>query len=199
MPLLGNKIKRQNYQGISKMESTPPLTQVEANCDSATPSQPQVLITNPRIAFISGHMNITPLQYSTHYKPRLDSALSLGHHIVIVDASALTYLLAQIDRYPDVRQHITVHVSRPGQLSKFQAMGVRTECSDERCDRREPQKRHLDRDARMTRASDNDILWARSEDEEREFYGEGWRARVSATEMNRLRRVEIEKDSLADG
>ena len=186
------------------MESAPPPTQVEANCDSATPSQPQVLITNPRIAFISGHMDITLLQFSTHYEPRLDSALSLGHHFVIgdakgVDASALTYLLAQSDRYPDVRQHITVHVSRPGQLSKFQAMGVRTECSDERCDRREPRKRHLDRDARMTRASDYDILWTRSENEEREFYGERWRARVSATEMNRLRRVEMEKDSLADG
>ena len=159
------------------MESTPPPTQVEANCDSATPS-PQFLITNPRIAFISGHMDITLLQFSTHYEPRLDSALSLGQHFVIGDANALTYLLAQSDRYPDVRQHITVHVSRPGQLSKVQAMGVRTECSDERCDRREPRKRHLDRDAGMTRASDYDILWARSEDEEREFYGERWRARV---------------------
>ena len=76
---------------------------------------------------------------------------------------------------------------------------MRTECSVERCDRREPQKRHLDRDARMTRASDYDILWARSEDEERECYGERWRPRVSATAMNRLRRVEIEKDSWADG
>lgn len=82
-------------------------------------------------------------------------------------------------------------------LSKFQAMGARTKCSSERCDWREPRKRHLDRGARMTRASDYDICWARSENEEREFYGERWRARVSAIKMNRLRKVEIEKDSLA--
>ena len=70
-------------------------------------------------------------------------------------------------------------------------MGVRTECEYERYDKENPRARHLNRDARMTRASDYDILWARTEDEERELYGERWRPRVSATEMNRLRRLEV--------
>jgi hypothetical protein len=43
----------------------------------------------------------------------------------------------------------------------------------------------------MTRASDYDILWARSEEEARKRYGDKYRTRVSATELNRLRRLEL--------
>ncbi len=170
-------------------------------------SQPPTPTTKPApsrtpTAFISGHMEITPQEFTQHYEPRLHDALALGHHFVIgdakgVDASALAYLLAQEHNYPDVQQRITVHVSRPGQLGRYQAMGVRTVCTTERYDKRDPRARHLNRDAGMTQASDYDILWARTEREEKAMYGGKWRPRVSATELNRLRRLEM--DERADG
>lgn len=49
------------------------------------------------------------------------------------------------------------------------------------------------RDRVMTECSDYDILWVRSEEESKELYGAKYRARISATEMNRLRRVETAK------
>ena len=45
----------------------------------------------------------------------------------------------------------------------------------------------------MTGATDYDILYVRSEDESRQLYGEKYRPRVSATEMNRMRRLELAK------
>lgn len=44
----------------------------------------------------------------------------------------------------------------------------------------------------MTMASDYDILWARTDEEAKLLYGAKWRAdRVSATELNRRRRLEV--------
>ena len=65
-------------------------------------------------------------------------------------------------------------------------------------------QRHLDRDARMTAASDFDILYVRTDEEARGFYGEKWRKRISATEMNRDRRRVVsvrgwERDGEGDG
>ncbi|KAL6718004.1 hypothetical protein ACLMJK_004089 [Lecanora helva] len=154
------------------------------------------VVTKPQIAFISGHMDITPEQFLQHYQPRLDLALSQGHHFVIGDAkgldgTALTYLLEQRGKYPDVHQRITVHASRPGQVRWYQDLGVGVECTPEKYDKKSPRARHLNRDARMTRASDYDILWARTELEEKALYGDKWRPRVSATELNRRRRLEL--------
>ncbi|KAK4902956.1 hypothetical protein LTR49_026974 [Elasticomyces elasticus] len=50
---------------------------------------------------------------------------------------------------------------------------------------------HIVRDTRMTLRSDYDILYVRSDEESRKLYGDKYRARVSATEMNRLRREKI--------
>ena len=50
---------------------------------------------------------------------------------------------------------------------------------------------HLARDARLTEGSDYDILWVRGQEECRVLYGERWRPRVSGTELNRQRRLEI--------
>lgn len=169
---------------------------------SATSSQQALLPetmkvpTRAQVAFISGHMDITPEQFIKHYHDLLDSALAQDHHFVMgdakgVDASALAYLLAQKDIYPNILQRITVHLSRPGQLAMYQAMGVRTVCTSERYDKRNPRARHLNRDVGMTQASDYDILWVRTEAEAKAFYGQKWRARVSGTELNRLRRLEM--------
>lgn len=84
-----------------------------------------------------------------------------------------------------------MRVSRPGQVGTHQTMGLRTECAFERYDIRNPSARHLKRGARITQALDYDIIWARSEADEKTLYGEKWRPRVSAIELNKLRRLEI--------
>lgn len=71
-------------------------------------------------------------------------------------------------------------------------MGVKTVLSEGRYNKRDPRARHLERDRGMTESSDYDILWVRDE-ESRELYGARYRATVSATEMNRSRRVEMGK------
>lgn len=182
------------------MDVVMPQCQAEAMSDTA--NKQDLIISSkpishgPKTAFVSGHMDLTPEQISQHYTPRLDEALAQGHRFVVgdakgVDTSVLTYLLAQKDRYPDIQQRITVHVSRPGQVGRYQVLGVRTECMFEGCDKKDPRARHLNRDGRMTQASNYDILYARTEAEEKVLYGEKWRARISATEMNRLRRLEV--------
>ena len=61
---------------------------------------------------------------------------------------------------------------------------MQTICNWERYNRKDPRARHLNRDAGMTQASDYDILWAITEADEKAWYGQKWRLRVSAMEMN---------------
>lgn len=162
-----------------------------------TASNATSLPSKAPVAFVSGHMDVTPEQFKMHYIPRLNDALSQGHQFIIGDAKgldgmALDYLLAQTADYPNVRENITVHVSRPYQVGKYQSMGVKTICNAERYNKKDPRARHLNRDAGMTRASNYDILWVRSEPEARILYGEKWRPRVSATELNRRERLEMQ-------
>lgn len=146
----------------------------------------------PKIAFISGHIDLVPLQFSTNYIPLIASAISNGHHFVLGDAlgtdhQALSHLLCQPSFDP---RRITVHISRPRNLAKFQAMGVKTFVAEEKYNKNDPKARHVERDKGLTACSDYDILWVRGENESMELYGARYRPRVSATEMNRLRRLE---------
>jgi hypothetical protein len=137
--------------------------------------------SNPRTAMISGHVDISPADFATHYVPAIDLAISRGDRFILGDARgtdmlALNHLLRHAG--PGVKHRITIYPSRPYNVAKFEAMGLTTS-TDSPADalasgattrgkgRRQgdPRARHLQRDTRMTRASDNDILWARSEDE----------------------------------
>ncbi|KAJ7243015.1 hypothetical protein C8J57DRAFT_1366957 [Mycena rebaudengoi] len=51
-------------------------------------------------------------------------------------------------------------------------------------------KGHTERDAAMTAASDYDILRYQTEAECRALYGKKYRARVSGTQLNEIRRQE---------
>ena len=166
--------------------------------------------TSPGTAMISGHTDLPQDLFDKHYIPQLASALKSGANFILgdakgVDEMALTWLLANSE--PDTRGQITVHCSRPYNVPKLETLGVNVildRVSHEsgvaggsrgRGKGRDPgnpnasRQRHLDRDARMTAASDFDILYVRTDEEAREFYGERWRKRVSATEMNRDRRT----------
>ncbi|MCJ1389910.1 hypothetical protein MMC18_002767 [Xylographa bjoerkii] len=144
-------------------------------------------------------MDLTPHQFQAYYHSQLDAALAKGHHFVVgdakgVDADSLDYVLspANRERHPDVAARITVYCSRPRNVHLFEKLGVRVECAEEKHDQKNRRARHLNRDAVMTKASDYDILWARTDAEAKELYGAKWRAdRISATELNRRRRVEV--------
>ena len=169
--------------------------------------------TKPRIAMISGHIDINPADFATHYTPAVELALSRGDSFILGDAQgtdtlALAYLLEHGG--PDIKHRIKVYASRPYNIAKFQGIGLMTSpdppmhaVSSAPSTRRKEKSqedsraRHLQRDARMTRASDYDILWARSEEDARKLYGEKYRTRVSATELNRLRRLEASNEAKA--
>lgn len=164
-------------------------------------------MTSGHTAMISGHTDLPQDLFDKHYIPQLTIALESGANFIIgdakgVDEMALTWLLTHAK--PD---RITVYCSRAYNVSKLEALGVNVildksgaaggggsngkgmnkgrEAGNPNASR----QRHLDRDARMTVASDFDILYVRTDEEARAFYGERWRKRVSATELNRDRRV----------
>jgi len=162
----------------------------------------------PRIAMISGHIDISQADFATYYIPAIDLAISRGDRFILGDAQgtdtlALNYLLQHGG--PVIKHRITIYPSRPYNVAKFEDMGITTSTDPPednavasghsvrgkgRRHGEEARTRHLQRDARMTRASDYDILWTRSEEEARKLYGDKYRSRVSATELNRLRRLE---------
>jgi hypothetical protein len=157
---------------------------------------------------ISGHIDISQADFATYYIPAIDLAISRDDRFILgdvqsTDTLALNYLLQHGGSV--IKHFITIYPSRPYNITKFEAMGVVTSIDPPEDNvvasghsvrgkgRRygeEARTKHLQRDARMTRASDYDILWTRSEEEARKLYGDQYRSRVSATELNRLRRLE---------
>ena len=171
----------------------------------------------PSIALISGHTDLSEADFSRHYRLQLISALDQGHHFILGDAAgadafALTYLLspAVVLAHPDVKERITIYLSRKASIDRLQSQGLKVVPPDDR--RLQAQQtdvvvskkgrdsrrwHHVQRDAAMTTASDYDILYVRTEEESRKLYGAKYRPRVSATELNRLRRIEVDKRKAA--
>ncbi|KAF2429059.1 hypothetical protein EJ08DRAFT_306050 [Tothia fuscella] len=167
----------------------------------------------PKIALISGHIDLTTSELEKHYVPQIDAALQGGHHFVLGDAAgadtlALSYLLSQVlsSSNIDLRSRITMYPSRKHNISKFREQGLRVVLPDDPnlnhertlvvVTKKGPDARryhHIQRDANMTAATDYDILYVRSEEESRNLYGDKYRPRLSATEMNRMRREELAK------
>ena len=173
----------------------------------------------PAVALISGHTDLTPTEFQQHYIPQINKALQDGHHFIFGDAvgadtMALEYLLAPstVSQYPDTKCRLTVYPSRRYNIPKLQNLGLavvppdhrslhveRTVVVVDKTGRDARRYHHIQRDANMTAASDYDILYVRSEEESRKLYGEKYRARVSATEMNRRRREELGRPGGKEG
>ncbi|KAJ6617555.1 hypothetical protein B0H10DRAFT_2218493 [Mycena sp. CBHHK59/15] len=151
---------------------------------SATPETCPAVAAKSQVAFISGPLAPTPTYFVDHYAPRLDAAIAQGHAFVLgpsrgIDALALAYL-----RQHDVPAvHITVYLSqREAALApRLRAQGVAAVVAG---------RGHTERDATMTAASDYDILRYQTEAECRALYGSKYRARVSGTQLNEIRRQE---------
>jgi hypothetical protein len=166
---------------------------------------------SPKIALISGHIDLSIPEFEKHYIPQIDAALQDGHHFVMGDAEgadtlALSYLLSHSLEDIDLKSRITVYPSRKFNIPKFREQGLRVIPPDDPsletertvvvvAKEGEDARRyhHIQRDANMTAATGYDILYVRSEEESRELYGERYRPRLSATEMNRMRRAELAK------
>ena len=168
-------------------------------------------LPNSPSALISGHTDLSDAEFEQHYVSQLDRALNAGHCFILGDAAgadtlALSYLLspAILQRHPNLKSLITVYPSRKYNIPKLTSQGLSIVRPDDRALQVERtvvvvarkgkdarRYHHIQRDANMTAASDYDILYLRSADESKKLYGEKWRPRVSATEMNRLRRAEL--------
>lgn len=134
-------------------------------------------------AFISGHLDLTIQEFNQNYIPAIDAALLSGCSFVLGDAMgcdsiAQTYLLNKITDYKTDRVTVYHMFDKPrNSLFHHHCGGFTT---DE------------DRDAAMTHISDFDIAWFRSEQAQKEIYGNKYRKRTSGTERNILRRQNIQ-------
>lgn len=45
-----------------------------------------------KVAFISGHLNLTQDQFTQLYKPAIDTAIELGHHFIVGDADGVDWM-----------------------------------------------------------------------------------------------------------
>ncbi|KAK3679960.1 hypothetical protein LTR78_000337 [Recurvomyces mirabilis] len=136
--------------------------------------------THPRVALISGPLEVSHEYFKHYYEPRITKAIAADDHFVVgpvsgIDALALDHLLDTAHVPPS---RISVHMagfealSRPVFVKKLESRGVQVVNVSEATTT-------WDRDAAMTRASDYDILRYRTEWEQQAIYGHRWRARGS--------------------
>lgn len=125
--------------------------------------------------FISGHLDISPEEFRTHYKPKIDSALAEGAKFVVGDARGLD-TLAQSYLKGKTTQVTVYHMKKKAfnNLGNFETKGGF--------------KTNDDKDSAMTRDSDEDIAWVRPAEDQKKLYGAKYRKRVSGTEKNLTRR-----------
>jgi len=142
----------------------------------------------PKIAFISGHTNLSSVEFEKHYLASIQEAIINGDSFVIgcangADSLALQYLLAQgvapsritifvYERWPAAQE---AHLER----SKKTGAQVQTGFQS-----------YSERDAKMTSVSDYDIAWVRPAEEAKKLLGEAYKpGKISGTQRNLERRT----------
>lgn len=130
--------------------------------------------------FVSGHRDITEEEFLRHYEAALLGALDDKEASFVVgdshgvDAMAQKFLKQHTDK-------VTVyHIGASARNSNgFSCKGGYPS--------------HNQKDKAMTLASDLDIAWVRSEEEQKKLYGAKYRHRKSGTQCNLERRAKINK------
>lgn len=137
-----------------------------------------------RVVFISGHCNLSNLEFEEFYKSQLDALLSNPVPIVIgnaygCDTISFEYLIK--NQYP--HHLITVYHYGTGVPISYYPKTIKTISNF---------TSYTKRDAAMTLASTEDLLWVRPEEQTKaliESQGKTFSAkRKTGTELNRLRR-----------
>ncbi|KAF2241770.1 hypothetical protein BU26DRAFT_571519 [Trematosphaeria pertusa] len=168
----------------------------------STKPQPATATPPPRVAFISGHIEITPGQFSANYAGALDAAIRRGDAFAPSNAGGVdTLALAYLRTHRVSPSRITIYLHRPRPNRKLNAtqdrinkmrLGpeVEEKYRKQGYNIRVIQGYHTERDAAMTEASDYDILWVRGDAETAALYGSKYRpGRISGTQKNRDRRL----------
>lgn len=132
--------------------------------------------------FVSGHTDLSTKDFDKYYKSRLEQAAKDPNSTFVmgesvgVDEMAMNYL-----------HELGVEGSR---ITIYHLM-ARPRRFVDGCIVKGGFNTHTEKDDAMTRASDEDILFVRSEEESRKMYGKKYRPRISGTEHNALRRARL--------
>jgi hypothetical protein len=100
-----------------------------------------------RVAFVSGHLDLTESEFGEHYVPALDRALAAGDAFVLGDARGADLLAQRYLRARSARATVHHMFTAPRNNAGFPTVGGFT-TDDER-------------DNAMTTGSDYDIAWVR--------------------------------------
>jgi hypothetical protein len=132
------------------------------------------------VYFISGHCDITQDEFKKYYHRRIDMALEKKSMFVMGDARGVD-MLAQAYLNGKTENVVVYHI---GEKPLHNIGGYPTIGGF---------KNHKKKDSAMTYASDADIAWVRSDEEQRQLYGNKYRKRKSGTQKNLERRAKIDK------
>lgn len=170
------------------MNITSPTAPNKSPENSNTPEN-MLARASARIGFISGPLEVPVEYFTTYYVPLIERGMSLGHNFILgpscgIDSMAFQYLVSTPQRrYPATRVAVYLSQNEAPRLwpkyNWFEKIGGTIVVAG---------RNHTARDGAMTRASHYDILRYRTEEESRVLYGADYRARVSGTEKNELRR-----------
>jgi len=104
------------------------------------------------IAFISGHLDLTPEEFDEHYKPFIDAAVFHGNKMVVGDAKGADAMAQEYIKSIGNNVYELVTVYHMFEHPRNNAAEFKT---------RGGFKSDTERDEAMTKASDYDIAWVR--------------------------------------
>lgn len=143
-----------------------------------------------KIAFISGHINITEDEFKTNYHEQIDKAIKEKHKFVIgnsdgADFLALQYLLKNNVNSKDIT--IYYYTRYPNNKTRSQDYYKNLNLNV-----LNGFKSYTHRDENMTLISDYDIAWVRPLQDTEKLYGNIFEPnRKSGTQLNLERRINI--------
>ena len=129
-----------------------------------------------RTFFVSGHVDLSEEQFTAHYTKPLTAAMAERAAFVVGDSQGADIMAQRYIAARSSAAEVTVYHlgSTPECVEESSAVSTRGGFAT-----------HDDKDAAMTGASDVDIAWVRSPEEQLALYGENY---VTGTEKNILRR-----------
>ncbi len=143
--------------------------------------------TPSKIAFISGHVNLTQEEFDKHYIPQLVAAIHDNDDFVVGSANGADKMAIEwLYQAGVIREKITVYVYErfpeaiTSKVAFYKSLGLNVLIGF---------TSYTSRDARMTENSDYDIAWVRPVEENKKLLGEAFDPKkISGTQRNIERR-----------
>jgi len=129
--------------------------------------------------FISGHLDLSEKEFDDHYKTKIKNAIMNNDSFIVGDAKGADSIAQQFLKSNNISQEkVTVYhmFDEPrNNFGNFKTKGGF--------------KNDDERDSQMTVDSNNDILWVRSEEEQKKRLGKKYnKSYINGTTKNMLRR-----------